>query len=177
MLKNFLYSKQQVQDKVQNVPKMVKYIKMPFYGKVSFQYKKMILPILKSKYPAVNFRFVFTNDLKLGSFFRMKDRIHDSMCSNVVYKFSCPSCNARYIGCSTRAFKIRVFEHMGKSFRTGQWLNKMPFSAIRSHSHAQDHPFSEKDFTILGKFRSEGDAFISEKLLISKMNPELNCQS
>ena len=150
---------------------------MPYYGRVSFQYKKMILPLLKSTYPAVNFKFVFNNDFKIGQMFKLKDRIHDSMCSNIVYKFSCPSCNARYIGCSTRAFKIRIFEHLGKSFRTGQYLNKMSFSAVRNHSHSLDHPFSERDFIILARFRNDVDTFIGEKILINKMNPSLNCQS
>lgn len=66
---------------------------------------------------------------------------------------------------------------MGKSYRTGNYLNKMPFSAIREHSHEQDHPFSEKDFSILCKFSSEQDAFLGEKIFIESLKPGLNSQN
>ena len=50
----------------------------------------------------------------------------------------------------------------------------MAFSAIRNHSHEKDHMFTDKDFTILAKFRSAQDALLGEKLLIKKHNPEIN---
>ena len=99
------------------------------------------------------------------------------MCSNIVYKFSCPCCNARYVGCSSRHLKIRVFEYMGKSYRTRNYLNKLSFSAVRDHSHENDHPYSENDFEIVGRFGSEQDAFIGEKIIIQQINPELNNMS
>ena len=50
----------------------------------------------------------------------------------------------------------------------------MKFSAIRDHSHETDHPFSEKDFTIIARFNNSEDATLGEKILIGKQNPELN---
>ena len=69
---------------------------------------------------------------------------------------------------------IRSSEHTGKSFRTGQFLNKMPFSSVRNHSHEEDHPFNENDFKIIQYCHSHQDALIGEKFLIEKIKPELN---
>ena len=122
----------------------------------------------------MEFRFVFSNNFTIGSFFRTKDRVPDSVSSNLVYKFQCPNCHVRYLGVTTRSFKIRITEHLGKSYRTGLYLGRMPFSAIRNHSLDEDHPFSEMDFTILARFSNSEDALLGEKILISKQNPELN---
>ena len=80
----------------------------------------------------------------------------------------------RYVGCSSRAFRSRIFEHVGRSVRTGRVLGKLPFSAIREHSIENDHNFSESDFEILGKFTDGMEALIGEKYFIDKIKPELN---
>ena len=157
-----------------DVPKLKKYIKLPYYGKISFDLRKNLQKILKANFPAVEFKFVFTNGFTIGSFFRMKDIIPESVCSNIVYKFECPNCHVRYLGVTSRALKVRIHEHLGKSHRTGLYLNQMKFSAIRDHSLETDHPFSEKDFTIVARFNNSEDAILGEKILIGKQNPELN---
>ena len=106
-----------------DVPKLKKYIKLPYYGKSSFDLRKSLQKILKTNFPAVEFKFVFTNGFTIGSFFRTKDRIPESVCSNIVYKFECPNCHVRYLGVTSRALKIRIHEHLGKSHRTGLYLN------------------------------------------------------
>ena len=116
----------------------------------------------------------FSNDFKIGTFFRVKDKIPDKACSNICYKFTCPGCNARYVGCSTRALYIRMMEHAGKSFRTNQKLHSPPFSAIRDHSRELDHQFSTENFEIIAKLRTNSDTFIAEKILIDSLKPELN---
>ena len=129
---------------------------------------------MRANSPAIDFRFVFNNNYTIGSFFKLKDKIPDSVCSDIIYQFECPSCRAGYIGCSSRAFKCRILEHIGRSFRTGQYLNKMPFSSIRDHSLEMDHPFSETDFKIIARFSSQQETLIGEKILINKIKPELN---
>ncbi|MPC30370.1 hypothetical protein E2C01_023632 [Portunus trituberculatus] len=54
--------------------------------------------------------------------------------SSIVYKFSCPSCQAGYSGSTIRVFKIRVDEHKGQSSRTGRRSHNPPHSAVRDHS-------------------------------------------
>ena len=110
----------------------------------------------------------------IGSLFKIKDRIPDSVCSNIIYQFDYPTCGARYLGSTSRAFKIRVLEHIGKSYRTERYLNKMPFSSIRNHSHDEDHPFNESNFKIIQYCRNHQEALIGEKILIERLKPELN---
>ena len=98
--------------------------------------------------------------LRLKVFFRLEDKIPDNVCSSICYKFTCPSCNAGYVGCSNRAFHIRVMEHTGKSFRTGQPLRSPPFSAVREHAREHNHQFSKSDFEIIARLRSHSDTFL-----------------
>ena len=128
---------------------------MPFYGKLSFELRKNLNKVLRVNFPAIDFRIIFTNDLKIKSYFKLKDTIPDSICSNIVYQFDCPHCPVRYVGCSSRAFRSRIFEHMGKSIRTGRILNRQQFSAIRNHSFDLDHRFNEQNFKIISKFRKK----------------------
>ena len=174
VLRNFLSKKRVVTPAKYDVPKLVKYIKLPFYGKASYDFRKKMNSILRSQFPAIDFRFIFTNSFSIGSLFKIKDRIPDSVCSNIIYQFECPSCGARYLGSTTRAFRIRVLEHIGKSYRTERYLNKMPFSSIRNHSHEEDHPFNENNFKIIQRYSSHQEALIGEKILIERLNPELN---
>ncbi|MPC40192.1 hypothetical protein E2C01_033748 [Portunus trituberculatus] len=44
-----------------------------------------------------------------------EDRLPTELHSSIVYKFTCPSCQARYIESITRAFKVCVVEHKGQS--------------------------------------------------------------
>ena len=174
VLKDFLYSKFTSRISNDSVPKQVKYVKLPFYGKVSFNCKKRLKKILNNAFPSIDFRFVFINDFKISSFFRIKDKIPDKVCSEICYKFTCPSCNARYVGCSNRAFHIRMMEHAGRSFRTGQGLHSPPFSAIREHARELDHQFSNNNFEIIARLKTQSNTFIAEKILIDNLKPELN---
>ena len=78
------------------------------------------------------------------------------------------------MGCSNRAFHIRIMEHSGRSFRTGQPLNSPPFSAIREHARELDHQFSSDNFEIIARLRNQSDTYIAEKILIDSLKPELN---
>ena len=82
----------------------------------------------------------------------------------------------RYIGCSTRALNTRIYDHLGKSFRTAKSLQSPTFSAIREHSHNNSHPFSPTDFTIIARLQHESEVFMAEQILIDKYKPELNRQ-
>ena len=174
ILKDFLFSKYTSKPLNFQVPKQIRYIKLPYYGRLSFNCRNRLQKLLNNAFPAIDFRYVFTNDFKIANFFRFKDVIPDKICSNICYKFTCPGCNTRYVGCSTRAFHIRKMEHIGASFRTGQKLQSPPFSAIRDHAREFDHQFSANDFEIIAKLRSETDTFIAEKILINSIKPELN---
>ena len=173
-LRSFLNKKVQPGNIITNVPKLIHYIKIPFYGDSSFELRKSLLKHLRPLFPSIEFRIIFTNDFKINSFFNFKDRLPDGIRSNICYLFTCPQCSLRYIGCSTRAFNVRIFEHLGKSIRTNNLLVKPPFSAIRDHCHNQDHSLNRNNFKIIANLRTQSDTFLAESILIRKMNPELN---
>ena len=78
------------------------------------------------------------------------------------------------MGSTLRWLLHRILEHQGKSVRTGSYLTKPSFSAIREHSHEYDHPFSSSDFQVLATCHSRSDLITTESLFINKLQPTLN---
>ena len=141
---------------------------------MSFNCRNRLNKLLNNAFPSIDLRFIFSNDSKISKFFRIKDKILDKVCSNICYKFTCPGCTNRYVGCSTRAFHFRIMDQNGKSYRTGQTLQSPPFSSVRDHARGANHRFSPSNFETIAKLRSESDTFIAEKILIDRLKPELN---
>ena len=52
-----------------SVPKQIKYIKLPFYGKLSFNLRNRLNRILNNAFPSIDFRFVFIDDFEICNFF------------------------------------------------------------------------------------------------------------
>ena len=121
-------------------------------------------------FPGIEFRIIFTNEFKISDYFNFKDKIPDGIRSNICYLFTCPQCSLRYIGCSTSAFNVRIFEHLGKSIRTNSLLAKPPFSAIRDHCHNQDHPLNKNNLKMIANLRNQSDTFPAESILIISSN-------
>lgn len=143
-------------------------------GRLSFEVRKQLRTLLQNNYPQMKFTFVFNNSNTIANFLKQPTRCHSDVCSNVVYLSTCPDCQVRYVGSTSRWLRHRILEHKGRSFRTGLPLSRPSFLAIREHSHNHSHPFSNTDFNILATHSSRQDLIISESLLIRKMKPELN---
>ena len=156
------------------VPKDLKYIKLPYMGRLSFDIRKELQKTLRNAFPQIQFRFIFTNPMTIGSYLKKRDSLPSAMCSCVIYEFKCSSCGARYQGSTSRWLSHRIQEHRGVSVRTGVPLSRPSPSAIRDHSHQHDHPFTHQDFKILTKVQNRLDLSITESLYIHKSNPELN---
>ena len=152
------------------------YIKLPYYGHLSFIIRKQLHSLLKQFYPDVKFVMVFSNKFTIGSMFKYKDSLPAALISNIIYEFKCSSCNARYIGETVRNLTLRFSEHKGVSARTGRPLASPSFSAIRSHSLQFDHPFTINDFTILKRANQATDTKLLEALYIRHLSPTLNNQ-
>jgi len=174
VLNNFLSQKLSHKPVLTTVNKDVKYIKLPYMGSLSFEIRNSLNKIFKQCYPQVSFRFVFYNSNSIGNFLKQRKKCNSELCSNVVYLFTCPSCQARYVGSTSRWLQHRILEHKGKSIRTGLPLSKPSYSAIREHSHLHNHPFNTTDFKILTSHPNRFDLIIAESLHIITMNPELN---
>ena len=78
--------------------KTIKYIKLPFYGESSYKIRNQLMSILKDVYKDILFTIIFVNKLPIGSFFPTKDPYPKGLYSNVIYNYSCPKCNLRYVG-------------------------------------------------------------------------------
>ena len=154
---------------VLTAPKEKKYIKLPYLGHISFNIRKQLQKILKKTFPQIDFHFVFTNPLTIGSFLKPHIPRRLDITSCVVYLFECSSCNARYIGSTSRSLANRISNHMGVSERTRFPLSNPMYSAIREHAHEYDHPFTHSDFGILISSFSRADLLILESLFILKM--------
>ena len=96
------------------------------------------------------------------------------LCTNIIYKFSCGSCQGSYIGSTTKQSRIRFFQHLGKSPRTNRPVTVPAHSTPRNHCHESDHLLSLNDFKIIDSANNEHELRILESLFICKEKPSLN---
>ena len=160
--------------KIPDVPKLQRYFVIPYFGVESDRLKREVLDLLAKSYPYMEPRIVLMNSFSIGSLFRYKDRLPKGCESSVVYKFSCASCGASYIGSTLRNLHSRVHQHLGKSIRTGKFLVSPDPSPIREHSLSCDTPVTLDDFSILGRTNHTPDLRVLESLHIFSKKPPLN---
>ena len=80
--------------------------------------------------------------------------------------------------CSTsKQAKVRISQHLGISYRTGNRLQNPPHSAPRIHSLDRKHYLTKDNFKILDTANNESDLRILESLYIFKNRPKLNMDS
>ena len=136
--------------------------------------KRDITYLLSKFYPFLNPKVVLVNNFSIKSLFRYKDRLPKCCESTVVYKFSCASSGASYIGSTVRNLHSRIDQHLGKSVRTGKFLANPDPSPIREHSFSCDTPVSSDDFSILCRATRQLDLHTLESLYIFRQRPVLN---
>ena len=130
--------------------------------------------IFKKYFPHLEIRIVFIPKLRLGSFFKNKDPIPSALVSQVVYKFTCSSCTASYIGETRRHLGARIGEHLGISFLTGKPKVGDCNSAIYKHIKSLNHVATENNFKILTKCKNNEELIIKESFYIKNFLPNLN---
>ena len=118
-IRQFLWKQYDNKPKLHTVAKKEKFIVLPYLGYVSDKMKAELAVIFTKFLPHLNIRITFNNSKTIGSLFRLKDKLPTLLNAMVVYKYSCPSCNASYIGSTTRRLHVRIAEHKGVSSRTG----------------------------------------------------------
>ena len=112
------------------VPKKELFLVLPYLGKVSLQTRTRLIKLFRNKLPSCQLKVVFKSSLTLGSLLSYKDQIPKVLQSGVVYKSSCNSCNAIYIGKTIRHLKVRASEHLGISHLT----------SIHAYSYWRSYP-------------------------------------
>ena len=149
---------------------------LPFTGNHGLQVRKKLQEIFRQHFPQLALKVVFRPSFRIANLFRFKDRVPSHIRSLVVYNYTCCSCNATYIGKTSRHLHQRVSEHVGISSRTGKTLGAPPFSAIREHAITAGHPIDPLQFKIISSASHSLDLAIHEALLIQKEKPSLNIQ-
>ena len=162
---------------VYDVPKLRKYLVLPYFGEQSSKLRKELTEFLTTVYPYFNPIFVLRNTFNIGSFFRFKDKIPKPCNSGVIYKYCCSSCGESYIGSTHVRLTTRVCQHKGISDRTGSMLLNPKPSSVREHAEGCGTGFSISDFNILRKSSVELDLRLLESLYIFKCKPSLNAKN
>ena len=149
-----------------------KYIKLPLYGHLSYTIRKTLITILKTHYPNTKFIFIFTNTFTIVS---LNSKIAFLLDLSLISFMNLRVQVARLdtMG-KPKGIKHRISEHRGVSVRTRKQLGNPSFSAVRTHSHSHDHPFTRKDFNILHKAYAHTAIRTLKAIYIKHMKPELN---
>ena len=177
-IRNFLNNKFNPPQVAHTAHKLKLYIKLQYYGPQSHSIRNNLLKFLQPAYPQIDFRFIFTNNFTIRSLFPFKDRIPNVLKSNVIYEFSCSSCEARYIGKTSRCLYSRICEHKGISdrFKTTTRLAAPPFSSIRHHKEQHDHQIHNDNFKLIDHASNPYTLSLLESIHIKLSNPSLNQQ-
>ena len=93
----------------QKTPKF--FFKIPYVGHFSVTAQRSIRKLANRLCKPIDLRLVFTT-FKVRNLFNVKDAVPEGLRTRVVYKFSCASCNACYVGETSRHFSTRVREHL-----------------------------------------------------------------
>ena len=161
------------QTDTQNLKKPIVYIPLTFTGFHSNDIKKKLNIMLSNAYPQLDIKIYFKLQNKIGQFFKIKDPIPTSLMSNIIYKWQCRSCDATYVGRTIRSANMRWFEHLGRSFRTGNYLTRPSCSAIREHMEESGHPLFIEDFSVVATAQLRSDLDILEALYTNKLRPSI----
>ena len=164
--KNYLNSKYRTPE--EKTTNNTKYFKLPYTGKYSDIVQKKIKSLSTDFCKDLNLKMVFTS-FKIKQMFSTKDKLPDEIKSNVVYKFCCASCNACYIGETTRHLSKRIDEHL----RTDK--NSHIYKHLQGDLKCFDSS-NKNCFSILDSATSTYQLKIKEGLHIQWDDPILNKQ-
>ena len=164
---------------VSTVSKKELRICLPFMGIDSLKIRKELFKFAKDYLPgSCKLQIIFSTQNRLGDYFKFKDKIPLQCRSFILYKYLCNKCNLVYYGKTFRHYKVRVYEHLGKSLKTDK-----PFkfnsknsnnTAVLNHIHNCKCKASMDDFKIIGSAKNDYHLRIKESIIIKKDNPILN---
>ena len=157
------------------VPKKEYFIVLPYLGTLSGKIQKRIRNVFQKTVPWGKIKFAFKTHSRISHLFRFKDPIPKDLVSNIIYSYSCPSCNARYIGETDRHSKVRWGEHLGISCFTGQSVKGLS-TAIKDHFKTNKCESDFNNFTVIGCESNRLLRELKESLFINQLKPNLNKQ-
>ena len=116
----------------------------------------------------VDIKLVFST-FKINNLFNVKDPLPDRLRTRVVYKFSCASCNACYIGETSRHFATSESTYRRTDLRTS-------LNIYRVQSLVASHACSADCFTVLDSATTKFQVKLKESMYIKWEKPDLNQQ-
>ena len=169
---NKLYEKKEL---IHTVPKLDLMIVLPFLGTSSWKVKNELIRTFKKNVPFCKLKIIFKTGVRLSSCFPFKDKLPKSLLSGVIYQYTCPKCNLRYVGCTKRYWEKRLEEHTHLSALTGKPLHGVQIYAPMQHVRRECHVrVSRENFKILGHEKDKYLLKVKESILISTTRPKLN---
>ena len=160
--------------KVPSVPKKELIIILPYLGNMSQIVKTKLTKARSKRMKFCKLRVIFQTNNRLKNYFHFKDFVPETLRSSLIYKFSCGSCTASYIGKTYRHFKVRVSEHQGVFPKTGKPVKSTLSTSVRDHMLVCDHKVMHEDFKFLGNESSRCLLELKESLFIKRDKPSLN---
>ena len=119
-------------------------------------------------------RVIFQTNKRLKNYFRFKHFAPETIWPSLIYKFSCGSCTASYIGKTYRHFKIKVSEHQGVSSTTDKPVKGTLSPSGRDHMLVCDHKIVHEDSKFLDDESNRYLLQLKESLFIKRDKPSLN---
>ena len=135
---------------------------MPYIGNLSAEIKQKITKHCKYYCKSTNIKIGFS-PFKVGYLFSVKELVPKYLKSFVIYRFTCPACNASYIGEITRHLTTRIKELLETD----------------SKSHIFKHLDTNrkcKEFEIIDSASSSYKLKLKEAMHITWEKPSLNKQ-
>ena len=150
------------------VPKKGIIITLPYLGTMSQIAKTMLIKTMNKHMKSCKLRDFFEIDNRLRNYFCLKDSVHETLWSHLIYKFSCGSCTASCIGKTYRKFKVRASEDQGVFARTGKSVKGTLSTSARDPMFVCDHNVVHEDFKFLGNESNRNLLELKESLVIKR---------
>ena len=147
---------------------------LPFIGKKSLQLRSKLVKSVQNNLSFCHLKVVFQSPCKLCILFRFKDTLNKKIRSDLVYRYSCSSCNATYYGKTYQYFFTRAGQHMGISNLTGKHVKNVKQSAVSEDLLQCDCTIDFDSFDIIVSDTNSFRLLIKESLLIKRDEPVLN---
>ena len=143
--------------KVQNPPPLVLtaakrkiFVPFPYHGAQADKMKDEIMELIGKIFPQIDFYLAFSNRSTIGSLFQYKEKLPLMLQSSLIYKFSCARCAyGTYVGSTAHNLYMRIAEHRGRHFRTGN-LDKNPKVSLGNMQSSAEVGYRRKTFQFWG---------------------------
>ena len=153
-------------DVKQELPKH--YFKIPYIGHFSGVAQQRVRKLINRFCKPIDIKFVYST-FKIKNLFNVKDSLPDRLRARIVYKFSCASCNACYVGETSRHFSTRVHEHLSSDRSSHVYKHLQASESCRTSCNLDC-------FKILDSAPTKYQVKLKESMYIKWEKPDLNQQ-